>query len=267
VLPIPPETPRTTGTYIYRYGNGEHLEWLKSLMLRHELYVPEASSLNDLRDARPRVHRPTREKWLSFMNGLRPKGLTPLPRKEHASIIEDVANSLGIDNMLDIATESYYRMTTRYRIYSMSKRWDNLSMWHWYASKHRGYCLEFLNLPSFGHVRDVVYDSSYVLDMTDISHATPNWFFYKSPDWSNEEEVRLVLPKKIGGPVLPFNPRALNRVILGKDMPALDIARVREWGVARDPRVPVVTTRWDAVRLQLVIDSDPETPPRKSDTF
>jgi hypothetical protein len=42
--------------------------------------------------------------------------------------IDEAASSLGIETMLDIATKALHRRTTGYRIYSMSKRWDNLSM-------------------------------------------------------------------------------------------------------------------------------------------
>ena len=113
-------------------------------------------------------------------------------------------------------------------------------------------------------MREVVYDSSYVLDITDRRHATPNWFCYKSPDWSNEEELRLV-PKKVGGPVLRFNRVLLKRCHPRQRHACPGVARVLEWGNAREPPVAVVTTRWDPVRLHLVIDSDggspPETPP------
>ena len=103
--------------------------------------------------------------------------------------------------------------------------------------------------------------------MTDLRHATPNWFFYKSPDWSNEEEVRLVLPKKVGGPVLAFNPVLLERVIVGKDMSAADVTRVATWGTRREPPVQVVKTSWDPIQLRLdtlatgIANAQPEDPP------
>jgi hypothetical protein len=161
---------------------------------------------------------------------------------------------LATDRYLSPRSMHGTRDALGYRVYSMSKHWDNLSMWHWYASKHQGYCLQFRNTPGFGSVREVVYDSSYVLDATDLNHATPNWFFYKSPDWSNEEEVRLVLPKALGGPVLPFHPQLLHRVILGKDMSPENVQTVAQWGRERVPHIAVVTTRWDTINLQLVID-------------
>ena len=109
------------------------------------MYIPSASELNDLRDVRPRLHRPLLSEWVAFMKSLSEKGLALVPPEEHARRIDDIAGSLGIDEMLDIASRMAHDMMTKFRVYSMSKRWDNLSMWEWYASKHRGYCLEFAN--------------------------------------------------------------------------------------------------------------------------
>jgi len=222
-------------------------------MLRHELFIPPASALNDLRDARPRLHRPPLHEWVAFMKSLSEKGLAPTPPEEHARRIDEVAASLGIDMMLDIATTMLHDLMTKFFIYSMSKRWDNLSMWEWYGSKHTGYCLEFLRSGIFGGAREVVYDTSLVMDFTDPAHRSANWFYYKSPDWSNEEEIRTVLPRRLGGPVFRLDPRLLSRVILGKDMSAHDVERVRQWSAARVPPACVVSTRWDPFDLRLVI--------------
>ncbi|MEP7309161.1 MAG: DUF2971 domain-containing protein [Acidobacteriota bacterium] len=172
-------------------------------------------------------------------------------------MVDRIAVSLGIETMLDMAVQAVHKLTTSFRVYSMSKRSDNLSMWEWYASKHTGYCLEFARAGLFGIVREVVYDMSYVMDVTDDAHATANWFFYKSPDWSNEEEVRLVLPKHSGGPVLQIDPRLMSRVILGKDMLSTNAEQVRTWAATRVPPVPVVTARWNPLDLTLITDSEP----------
>ena len=42
-----------------------------------------------------------------------------------------------------------------YRIYSLSKRYDNLNLWAKYAADHSGYCLEFANEgPLFEHAKE-----------------------------------------------------------------------------------------------------------------
>jgi hypothetical protein len=63
------------------------------------------------------------------------------------------------------------------------------------------------------------------MDIRDEAHRTATWFFYKSPDWSNEE----VLPQRLGGPVFKMPPGLLTRVILGKDVPAADVDRIKKW--------------------------------------
>ena len=75
------------------------------------------------------------------------------------------------------------------------------------------------------------YEAPPPYDLTDLSNATsPSWFFYKYPDWSNEEEVRLVLPRSLGGPLFQVSNDLLTRVILGEDMAEAIAARVKEWG-------------------------------------
>ena len=249
----PPQTPRATGTHFYRYGSSDYPERLEALMLHNAMYIPSASQLNDLRDVRPRLHRPSLGEWVAFMKSLSDRGLAVVPAQEHARRIGALADSLGIDEMLDIASRMAHDMMTKFRVYSMSKRWDNLSMWEWYGSKHRGYCLEFANAQFFAPAREVVYDNSFVMDFRDETHRTANWFFYKSPDWSNEEEVRLVLPKSLGGPLFKMPAGLLTRVILGKDVSTSDVERIKTWGTTSVPPLPVVTTKWDPFQLCLTI--------------
>jgi hypothetical protein len=46
----------------------------------------------------------------------------------------------------------------QFRVYSLSRRFDNLSLWPKYAADHSGHCLEFANEgPLFGeHVLEVI---------------------------------------------------------------------------------------------------------------
>src|SRR5205085_1707746 len=53
-----------------------------------------------------------------------------------------------------------------YRIYSMSKRYDNFGLWAKYAGDHTGYCLEFVNEgPLFEHTLEVIYGDSIQMDV------------------------------------------------------------------------------------------------------
>jgi hypothetical protein len=101
----------------------------------------------------------------------------------------------------------------------MSKRYDNLNLWAKYAGDHSGYYLEFTNeRPLFENARDVLYTDSLVeMDVNNPDHKNGLWFYCKRrSDWSNEEEVRLVLPRGKGSKV-KIDPRWLKRLILGKN--------------------------------------------------
>ena len=45
-MPLP--APRkSTATYFYKYSSPAHLEWLRDILLKHELYLPNLRELND----------------------------------------------------------------------------------------------------------------------------------------------------------------------------------------------------------------------------
>src|SRR5712692_11147830 len=48
-----PTTP--TVSHFYKYKGIDHLEWLKPLILNHELYIPSVAQLNDPIDCRPKI--------------------------------------------------------------------------------------------------------------------------------------------------------------------------------------------------------------------
>lgn len=248
----PPQAPLATGPYFYRFGSPENLQWLEPIILRHELHIPLASEFNDLRDCRPRPKPLSLNDWTAYLKSRVPH--TPLPAEQAALADElpDIVASLGAEALAVAASQSWHKRTTNHHIYCMSRRWDNLSMWHWYAGKHTGYCLEFARVGMFADVREVLYGPSSLYDLTDPTHATPNWFFHKLPDWSNEEEVRLVLPRSQGGPTFSMPLNQLARVILGKEMRRENVERIRSWGVARVPPIPVVIAKWDEINLELV---------------
>jgi hypothetical protein len=136
----------------------------------------------------------------------------------------------------------------------MSTRWNNLKMWAQYANDHAGYCLEFANDAAdwlSGMARLVIYDDSFELDLTLDEHDTAIWYLFTHPDWRCEEEVRIILPQKLGGPEFDLSPNILTRVILGRNMPPEDIERIREWAARRAPRLEVAVTTYDAFKRTL----------------
>ena len=248
-MPPPPLPPPSSGSHFYRYGTTEHLEWLEPLIVEHKLYIPLAWTFNDLRDVRPRLVEKTASEWAEYLRSrIPPTNLSP----EHAGVVgglEGIVADLGADKIHKWATEGWHEKTENHHIYCLSKRWDNLSMWEWYAAKRTGYCLEFARTGLFLGVHDVVYEAPPAYDLTDISNAaSSSWFFYKYPDWSNEEEVRLVLARKQGGPIFDVGPDLLTRVILGEDMTRANAERIRRMASRRKPQISVVRAGWDEIQ-------------------
>jgi hypothetical protein len=81
-------------------------------------------------------------------------------------------------------------------------------------------------------------------------HLTGFWFFCKRSEWSNEEEVRLVLPRRKEFKV-KIDPRWLTRLILGKDMSQHHQQTIRGWAKQRTPELAVVNAYYDAVDQRL----------------
>ena len=141
-----------------------------------------------------------------------------------------------------------------YRVYSMSKRYDNLSLWDRYAAHHSGYCLEFSNEgPFFQHTKEVIYGESTRMDVTNREHRSGYWFFCKRQEWSNEEEVRLVGIRK-QGPTVLFDPQWLTRIILGKDIVESHRKLILVWARERRPELEVTSARYDPFHQKPVIE-------------
>lgn len=62
----------------------------------------------------------------------------------------------GVSRLQRLFSQGLNEELKDYRIYSLSKRYDNMSMWAKYADNHGGYCLEFANEgPLFEHAMEV----------------------------------------------------------------------------------------------------------------
>src|ERR1700736_3973146 len=46
---------KSTVPYFYRYQSPARLDWLQTIVLQHELYIPLVSQLNDPADGRPKL--------------------------------------------------------------------------------------------------------------------------------------------------------------------------------------------------------------------
>ena len=249
-----PTPAKATGSHFYRYSSAEHLEWLEEIILKHELYLPSLNQLNDPADGRPKLAPLSEEHMIRFLlsDVVQRNPAWPLERLEHeAAVIRYNVRLHGTDVLLGQMSELLNAELQGYRIYSMSKRPDNPALWANYASNHTGYCLEFRNEgPLFACAKEVIYGDATEMDVQNREHRSGYWFFCKRREWSNEEEVRLVLPRGKGIKV-KIEPQCLTRVILGKSMADAHRKTIRKWARVRQPELTVVEAYYDALHQAL----------------
>jgi hypothetical protein len=253
-IPMPP---RATSSHFYKYSSPDHLERLKTILLEHELYLPNLTQLNDPTDGRPKLAPMSDDQMTSFLCSdlARRNPTLPLAALEHeAMVIRYNVQSHGPEVLRGIMSELLNSELEGYRIYSLSKRYDNLGLWAKYADNHSGYCLEFKNEgPLFAYAKEVIYGEATEMDVMNPEHRSGYWFFCKRSEWSNEEEVRLVLPRGKGCKV-NIDPHWLTRIILGKDMTDANRKLIRDWAKQRKPELTVTEAYYDglhqAIRLR-----------------
>ncbi|MBZ3661998.1 DUF2971 domain-containing protein [Pseudomonas monteilii] len=146
------------------------------------------------------------------------------------------------------------QIQSMYKICSLSERLDSLPLWAHYAKDHSGFAMEydFKSLAfsdissSLWPVRYVgIFDASNLLRGYKKGASFNNLFafmaaLHKSPDWSYEQEWRLVIPDGPGSPSRNFAV-PLKAVYLGAKISDVDEAKVRE--CAAQANVPVYRMR------------------------
>ena len=244
-------------THFYRYGSAKRLDWLKPVIVTHKIYIPTARELNDPRECKPRLAKLNHAEMRRFL-------MTSHRERNPGVSLDELAKARGeIDwllttstpeKQLDYMSNILYERTEKTRVFSMSKRWNNLSMWAKYADEHSGYCLEFARIGIFELARPVLYDDSKLLDLRNHQEeVTFAWTHYKSPEWSNEEEIRVVLPTFVTDRWCPIGPQALTRILLGKDMRQKDRKQILAWASGRTPPLIAMTVQFDRYTQELTL--------------
>lgn len=255
-IPLPP---KADVPLFYKYSSLAmpiHLERLRTIVQEHELYLPNLDQLNDPADGRPRLVPLSEEEMSRFQYEKLAKRSPHLSRAElekEKAIIDYNVQLHGTKSLHRMLTEIFHEELKGYRVYSMSKRLDNLNLWAKYAGDHSGYCLEFVNEgPLFSTARHVLYEDSLQMDVNNPDHTNGFWFFCKRPEWSNEEEVRLVLPRGSGSKV-KLEPCWLKRLILGKNISEQNEKTIRVWARQRAPELAVIKARYDTVDQKIIL--------------
>jgi hypothetical protein len=172
--------------------------------------------------------------------------------QEHESRIRTSIQTQGLEWFQRQLSMILNAQMEQFRVYSLSKRFDNFSLWAKYAADHSGYCLEFANEgPLFGeHVMEVVYGEYAPFDVNDSENRSAAFLVSKRPEWSNEEEVRLIRARGSAS-LVSIDPRWLTRIILGKSMSPENQKQIREWAKQRDLELLVVNAYFDELHQEI----------------
>lgn len=256
-IPLP-----ARGSHFYKYSEftGERQRWLKEAILEHRLFLPKLSQLNDPTDGRPKLARKSEDQLFTFLyNGPfgvleRNPGMTVEAQVREAVILDANIRFHGGQTLMRDLAKSFNAELDDWRIYSLSKRYDNLSLWAKYAGGHTGYCLEFANAgPFFTMATEVSYGQSLEMDISNRDRLNGYWFFCKNQEWSNEEEVRVLVARR-SDPILKIDPSWLTRVILGWKMPEGEGSQIREWARQRSPELRVAAASYDELDQSLKLE-------------
>lgn len=234
--------------HFYRYASTEKLDWLKPILLQNQLYFPSPSELNDPAEGKPKPSIVSELSIAQFLYDQFVANNSELPQAVYDRIkhdITDEVHSLGCEQTLKHMSKYLNPYLNRHGIYSMCKRWDNMSMWAKYANNYTGYCLEFKNSGLFSAACEVYYsDEEITQDFTNLEELNGYFFFHKKSEWSNEEEVRIVTPSHIQNPI-SFDPTLLSRVILGYKISTKDKSQIIQWTKKRSIPLPVAQSRYN----------------------
>jgi hypothetical protein len=245
---------KATGSHFYRYQSADRVDRLKPIILENLLYLPSVAQLNDPTDCRPKIRAMSEEEMVTFLkndfirrNPVMALDLLP----EHESRIRTSIRTHGLEWFQRELSTILNTQMEQFRVYSLSKRFDNLSLWAKYAADHTGYCLEFANEGSlFGeHVMEVIYGEYAPFDVNG-SNKSAEFLVYKRPEWSNKEEVRL-LRARGSGPHVSIEPQWLTRIILGKNMSPDNKKQICEWATLRQPELAVVQASFDGLHQEI----------------
>jgi len=241
-------------THFYKYkAPPENLEWLKDTIVRHQLYFPLPRELNDPAEARPILDISADESEQFLYRQWRTQNPSASDG-DAAQALEDIREGIalmGPDKFYGRMIDGLHEKYARRRIFSLSRRWDNMSMWAKYAACHRGYCLEFANAGLFAaqFTREVEYVDVVTVNPSDESELG-KFYFRKKRDWSTEEEVRVLSPRDVD-PRVTIDPALLTRIILGKDMMGTLRAQIVRWAQERTPPLVVQRAEYDPKKQAL----------------
>jgi hypothetical protein len=236
-----------TWNSFYKYGSLAKKERLRAMICNSQFYFPCPSQLNDPSDCRNQINNYSPEEIEEF---LIEANRVYYGDARGDSYIHDGIKKFGAAVLLaEMAAQFNKVMDSRYGVFSLSKRPNNMAMWAKYGDDHKGYCLEFVGLSKYANVFEVAYAPKVPLSLTlNIEPGQADFLFTKSNDWSNEEEARILsLPSGIQ----EFQPEALSGIILGEHCSAENVAAVKGWISEYRPSIQLRKAKFNVANQEL----------------
>ena len=175
----------------YKYGTFAKPERLKSVICESRFYFASPSQLNDPSDCKNMVRDHSEAEIEEFLIKANRQWYGD---GRNDAYIKKGIKQFGAVTLLEEMTKQFNKlMDTRYGVFSLAKRPNNMALWAKYADDHKGYCLEFSDLSQFANVYEVRYAHKVPLALKlarDPGQA--DFLFTKSFEWSNEEEARIL---------------------------------------------------------------------------
>lgn len=229
----------------YKYGTFSKMERIKPMLCERKFYFSSPSQLNDPSDCRNVIKDHTAEEIEQFLIETNRHGDT-----RGDAFIKQGIKQFGVATLLDEMSKRFNKiMDTRYGVFSLARRPDNMGLWAKYADDHRGYCLEFSDLADFSYVYEVIYSDKTPIALnleTDPSQA--DFLFTKSWEWSNEEEAR-ILSSHPGIQLLPR--QSLRGIILGEFCDEVSEKNVVEWVRECDADIEIKKAKFNSGKQKL----------------
>lgn len=231
----------------YKYGTFSKMERVKPMLCENKFYFACPSQLNDPSDCRNKVQDHSEEEIEEF--------LVKANRQFYGAsrgddYVKKGIKKFGPQTLLEEISKQFNKiMDSRYGVFSLAKRPDNMSLWAKYADDHKGYCLEFSDLSRFSYVYEVMYFEKIPLSLSlEIDPLQAEFLFTKSTEWSNEEEAR-ILTKSPGFQVLPKN--SVKSIIIGELCDEYNEKAVISWIQECDVDMDVKKAAFNSSRQKL----------------
>jgi hypothetical protein len=217
------------------------------MLCERQFYFAPPSQLNDPSDCRNRLKDHSADEIEQFLIETNRQFYGDARGDEY---IRRGIKQFGAAALLDEMSKQFNKiMDTRYGVFSLARRPDNMALWAKYADDHKGYCLEFSDLSEFSHVYEVIYAEKMPLSLhLTVDPSEAGFLYTKSPEWSNEEEAR-ILSKPSGLQVLPRN--SLKAIILGENCDPKNEETVLGWVEECHADIAVRKAKFNSARQKL----------------